>query len=371
MEHVKRVPLRVEDVCFYPKLVLSGLFYSVHVIQLYAMDGNMDKGKIIILHHESVCLKDNPLNDNSIRKIHIYIPPGYDASVNEFPVTFLLAGFTGNGITLLNKEPFQETLDERFNRLIAKRTIRPMVIVMPDCLTYYGGSQYLDSDAIGYYETYIIDELVPYIKSKLKVTHDYSKWSVVGKSSGGYGAIRLAMRHSDVFRNAACHSGDICFEYCYMPDFPRAMIEIEKCGGIIAFMQQFYEKQKHNESDLLTLEILAASAAYSPNKTILPHFFETPFDLKTGEINKVIWKKWMAQDPIYLMENYVSSLKKLNIFIDCGIFDEYRLYVGSRIFSAKLKNFDVKHVYEEFNDTHVKISYRYDKSLQFISDSMG
>jgi S-formylglutathione hydrolase FrmB len=46
---------------------------------------------------------------------------------------------------------------------------------------------------------------------------------VFGKSSGGYGAITHALRHSDIWSAAACHSGDMGFELCYLPDMPAAL----------------------------------------------------------------------------------------------------------------------------------------------------
>jgi S-formylglutathione hydrolase FrmB len=46
---------------------------------------------------------------------------------------------------------------------------------------------------------------------------------VFGKSSGGYGAITHALRHSDIWAAAACHSGDMGFELCYLPDMPAVL----------------------------------------------------------------------------------------------------------------------------------------------------
>jgi hypothetical protein len=46
---------------------------------------------------------------------------------------------------------------------------------------------------------------------------------VFGKSSGGYGAITHALRHSDIWSAAACHSGDMGFELCYLPDMPAVL----------------------------------------------------------------------------------------------------------------------------------------------------
>jgi len=331
----------------------------------------MTKGCIVIDTFESTCLKNNPLKDPFIRNLIIYLPPDYVRSKQDYPVLFLLSGFSGKGIMFLNQEAFSESIDERLNRLIQTNRIEPMIVVMPDCFTYYGGSQYRNSHATGNYETYLVNELVPYVKKNYRVKDNRSHWAIAGKSSGGYGALTIAMRHCDIFGILACHSGDMGFEYCYQPDFPQTMIEIEKQGGILEFMQKFYTLPKKDSNSFLALNIIAMAAAYSSNKKICPHFIDFPFDLKTGELRSDVWQKWLNCDPIHMLNSYENAVRQLKIFIDCGIKDEYRLYAGSRIFSAKLKKYNIDHVYEEFNDTHMKINYRYDRSLEFISESMS
>ena len=102
--------------------------------------------------------------------------------------------------------------------LIAGGHVQPMILVMPDCFTRYGGSQYLNSRATGYYEDHLIQELVPHVEQNYR-TKGAEYRAVAGKSSGGYGALVLSMRHPDVFTALACHSGDINFDYAYKPDF--------------------------------------------------------------------------------------------------------------------------------------------------------
>ena len=50
---------------------------------------------------------------------------------------------------------------------------------------------------------------------------------VMGKSSGGYGALVLGLLHPETFGAVACHSGDMCFEYCYRGDVPKALSQIQ------------------------------------------------------------------------------------------------------------------------------------------------
>ena len=88
---------------------------------------------------------------------------------------------------------------------------------------------------------------------------------VFGKSSGGFGAIRLGMLHPDVFGALACHSGDMAFEWCYQFDFPKFINDIEKAGGLERWWTVFEGKVKKDHSDIEALDVLAMAAAYSPN----------------------------------------------------------------------------------------------------------
>ena len=94
-----------------------------------------------------------------------------------------------------------------------------------------------------------------------------------------------------------------------------------------------------------------------------------PFDLQTGEIREDIWEKWLAHDPVRLVEKSVENLKifETALYIDAGTRDEFFLDLGAKILCEKLKNFDIPHIHEEFDDGHFNISYRYNRSLELIS----
>jgi len=118
------------------------------------------QGTVRNLRHESEVLKNNPLGDPHVRDLFVYVPPGYDETDEIYPTVYCLTGFTGRGKQLLNDNAFTPNLAERMDKLIASRKIRPMIVVMPNCFTYYGGSQYINSSATGRYEDYLTQELV-------------------------------------------------------------------------------------------------------------------------------------------------------------------------------------------------------------------
>jgi hypothetical protein len=95
--------------------------------------------------------------------------------------------------------------------------------------------------------------------------------------------------------------------------------------------------------------------------------FRVPFDMDTGELIELRWKRWLAHDPIDLVKRFSSNLKKLKgIWIECGTNDQYFIHYGTRILSKRLNDYGVKHVYEEFADNHSDLDYRLDKSLPFL-----
>jgi enterochelin esterase-like enzyme len=180
----------------------------------------MQQGYLMCHHFESNVLKSNPLNDPFLRDIVIYLPPGYSQSRSQgYTAVIYLASYGSYGKALLNLDPFTETIETRMNRLIKEKKCRPMILVLIDCFTKFGGNQYINSTATGMYEDYITNEIVPFIDENYNIFNH----AVMGHSSGGYGSLVLGMRHPNIFQAIADHSGDCAFEYCYLPDFPKAI----------------------------------------------------------------------------------------------------------------------------------------------------
>src|SRR5262245_53363148 len=91
---------------------------------------------------------------------------------------------------------------------------------------------------------------------------------VFGKSSGGYGAITHALRHSDIWSAAACHSGDMGFELCYLPDMPAVLRALAGAGNSVErWWQQLEESPKHSEGYGKVLNALAMAVSYDPDPT--------------------------------------------------------------------------------------------------------
>jgi enterochelin esterase-like enzyme len=330
---------------------------------------NKKKGSVVVHRYESKILRSNPLKDPFVRDVTVYVPPGYTKSNSKgYVAAFGLVGFTGTGRMSFNVDPLGEPLNARMDRLISTGRCGPMILVMLDCFTKFGGNQYINSSATGKYEDYIIDEIVPFIENEYNIGYK----AVWGKSSGGYGSMILGMRHPETFSAIADHSGDAGFEYTYLVDFPKALKAYQEAGGPKKWLEKFWahpeeRKGKFHEA----LNTFAMAAHYSPNRNSKELGVDLPFDLETGEFNTGVWKRWLKWDPIHMLEKYKSNLRKLKlIYIDCGNLDEFNLQWGSRTLHSKLNEMGIKHHYEEFEDGHMNIQYRYDVSLPLICKAL-
>ncbi len=327
--------------------------------------------QVIIEEFHSRALEGNPLGDPAVRRVPVYLPDGYERSTERYPVVYLLAGFTGRGLKMLNDSLWDENMPQRLDRLIASGAMRPMIAVMPDASTRYGGSQYRNSSATGNYEAHIL-ELVEYIDRKYRTIPDRNFRAVAGKSSGGYGATWLGMHHPEVFGLVADHSGDKYFELCYKPDFPAFLRYYARVGeeGLQAMLANPGAVRPKGGDFFGALNISAMASCYSPNPQA-PLGFDLPFDPHTGELRPEVWARWLQSDPVTLVDEYAEALRSLKLlFFDCGRRDEYNLQYGARIFARRLQARGVPFVHQEFDDGHRDINYRYDVSLALISEAM-
>jgi enterochelin esterase family protein len=326
----------------------------------------MKNGTVQLEAFESKVLAGNPLGDPVLRKLPVYLPPSYYTSSMEYPVVFCLAGYTGGARSWLNFQAWIPSIDERADWLI-DQGMSEMILVFPDCFTMLGGSQYLDSIAVGAYRSYLIGEILPFVEKKFRVKRDRRFRGVMGKSSGGYGAITIAMEHQDLFSAVACHSGDMYFEYCYLSEFPIACRRLRQLGGLNGFFEKFNELTRSGKDHHAVLDAVAMSACYSPNPNA-PHLIDLPFDLTTGELQVDVWGRWKEKDPVEMIRKNPVCLKNFGyIYTDCGTRDEFALDAGARIFAAELDKHQIPHTHEEFDDGHFNIQYRYDVSLKAIA----
>jgi enterochelin esterase family protein len=321
---------------------------------------------------ESRTLAGNPLGDPTARRVTVWLPPSYTrAPERRYPLILWLAGYAGTGEMLFSGTPWQPGLGERLDGLVAAGKMGEAIVAAPDCFTRWGGAQYLDSPALGNYETHLIGEVIPALDQRLRTIPARDTRAIGGKSSGGFGALVLAMRHPDQFAAVASHAGDMYFELSMLPDLPVAARTLRRHGGVAPFLEEFFAREKKSGDAFTTIMVLAMAAAYSSDAGA-PGGVRLPFDLETGEIDWEVWRRWKAWDPVELAARHTEALRQMKlIFLDAGTRDEHSLDIGARIFVRRLQALGIACEHQEFDDGHRSTAYRYDVSLPKLAAAIG
>ena len=331
-------------------------------------------GSVEVRQFHSAALENNPLGSTADRPVVLYLPPGYATSAERYPTVYFLHGFNGTALGWINVTPFTPNVPERIDALISSGKTPPFIGVFLDGFTELGGTQWINTDGMGRYLDYVVDDAVAFADGQLRTRPGAASRALVGKSSGGYGAMVIGGLRPDVFGHIGSHSGDACFEYCYLPVFPKVVHALLKGGGVAPWYHEFVRRgreSKHRGDDHAAIEILAMSATYSP-RAGEPLGLDLPFELQTGALREDVWARWLANDPVRLIPQRIDNYRKLSsFFIDCGTRDEFNLRWGTRMIAAALKKAGVAHVHEEFEDGHMGINYRYERSLGYLVPRLG
>ncbi len=330
------------------------------------------QGRILRLEHSSEVLRNNPWGDPSERNLNVYLPAGYSASATPYPVLWDLAAYTNSGPGHLNWRNQGENLPTRLDRLIGQEVMEPVVVAFPDCYTSLGGNQYVNSASVGRYADYLNEELVPLVSRELNVIDHRDSRGVFGKSSGGFGALHLVMNFPETWGAAASHAGDVGFEMVYAKEFPVASQVLTGFKGEYeAFMRAFWRKNRPSGRDYTAMMVLAMAASYDPDPD-QPERIRLPFDLRTCELDRERWQRWLEFDPLNQVVSRTKELKSLRaLYLDVGIYDQYHIQFGTRRLADRLEENGIAHRYEEFEGTHSSIDWRLDHSLPYLAGALN
>jgi enterochelin esterase family protein len=320
--------------------------------------GRIDRHRI-----ESRLLGGNPLGDPTERELYVYVPPGYDdAAPARYPWAMLLAGYGGTHHSLLNYDFFSPNVVQRFDRMLREGACPPGLLVLPDAINRWGGSQFVDSSATGPYQRYLADEIVPWVDAHYRTLPVREARAVLGRSSGGFGALRLGLDRPDVFAAIGSHAGDSAFEISILPELRDAAIAYDRAGGIAAFVERF--AQDPTRVSFTGVMMLAYAAAYAPNLERGLPFCDMPIDVRSGELLPDVWERFMQHDPLRRIARDPSALRSASlVYLDAGNRDEHGLCFGARRMAELLRARGVALEFEEFDGGHRGTGHRFESSL--------
>ncbi|MFC5411707.1 alpha/beta hydrolase [Larkinella bovis] len=171
----------------------------------------------------------------------VVLTPDSYVSGREFPVVYLLHGYSGNYADWVKKAPSVHQAADTYQT----------IIVCPDGNF---SSWYFDSpaDPSSKYETYVATELVNWVDGRYKTIKNRKGRAITGLSMGGHGALYLAFKHQDVFGAAGSMSGGVDIR-----PFPNNWDMAKKLGPYAQYPDRWEQNTVINMLHLLTPGSLA------------------------------------------------------------------------------------------------------------------
>ena len=121
---------------------------------------------------------------------------------------------------------------------------RPLIVVMPDGERgFYADSR---SNPRAAFETYLVRDVIGFVDTAFPTIPERSGCVVGGPSMGGYGALRLALRHPDLSRAAVSHAGAVEFA-------SHSWVGEERRHWAVEYAPVFGEAPRGGPDDLVAL----------------------------------------------------------------------------------------------------------------------
>ena len=316
------------------------------------------------------------MGDPHERTFPVYLPPDYNPKRSDpYPVVFLLAGYPSRGAEfLIERTIFNPSLPTRLDKAIRENQLPPVIIVFPDGSSKLGCSQYVNSPAFGNYMDYIADELTAFIDSRFHTHRDPAFRGIMGHSSGGFGTLVMGMLRPDAFPFICSSAGDSFYEVLYLPAIKFIINELESTNGIKGFIDWFLnhpDPTSTGSKKFETMMTLAMAPCYAPNLKNAPLLGDVFFDVKTGAIIPEIWEKYLAWDPVRMVDKHIPALRSLKwIHLEAGLQDEYALQWGHRQIAAKLTQLNIPYQLDEYPGGHSGHHWRFIRRLELMLKKM-
>ena len=252
----------------------------------------------------------------------VYVPSGYDESAKQhplrrYPILYFLHGLGDTEKTLFSSGGWT-LIDDLRNQ----HKLGDFLIVAPEGRHSF----YINSaDGSERYGDFFLQEFMPRIQSKYRVRAGRAGRAISGISMGGYGALRFAFAHPELFSAVSAQSAALIAE---TPD-----------------------------------QLDAASDSGSPLPGVLGPVFGHPID---GD-------HWNANNPFLLAKKNVAGIRKLAIYFNCGQEDNYGFEKGAAALDSELSKLHVKHEYHLYPGDH-SITYflsHFAEVMEFHSKAFG
>ena len=299
------------------------------------------RGSLVLEHIDSTVLRDTRTGLDPRRSVSVYLPPGYEGSGTRYPVVYYFHSFRWDNERMFADGGVQRVLD----RGIGRGAIRPFILVAANYSTPTVGSFYENSSTSGRWMDFTVKELVPFVDRTFRTLARRESRGLAGEFIGGYGALRFAMYHPELFSSVyALHpvgagAGEIPMALNQRPDWPR-----------ILNAKSFADLSGDGFSEVF----VAMAQAFSPNPNRPPFYCDFAFELVDGapkyhpEHGQQLWNAFLLDRLV--MDKAAALQQMRGIKMDWGRFDPTRAHVESnQALTRTLLDLGVEHEAEEYN----------------------
>ena len=285
------------------------------------------EARLEVIRLESRALKNNPLHDPATRPVPVFLP-AQATNGARLPVIYYLPGYGNSADNFIKNS----NVWLKFTQQIADE-ITPLVLVVADGKTRWGGSQYLNSPAQGNYEDFVCDEIVSAVEAKYSAPTTGVRRIIAGHSSGGFGALRLGGDRQKLFDAVVALSPDSDFPTSHLPLVKVAAVAMVPLAEIKKIAAGKSPAPKNGDLNYA----LGLSAAYAPRGFLHRGEIDWLYDAQ-GKFREDVWQRWLDNDPLTIVrKNKDAFAASQAIYLEGAAQDEYSANIGARKIFEVLK----------------------------------
>ncbi len=301
-------------------------------------------GTVVTEHFTSEILRINKVGLDLQRSISVYLPPGYREGTKSYPVIYYFHGLGWSNERMFSEEHSPRAL---FDRVISKGVIDEFIFVAADYSSPTLGSWFENSTTSGLWLDYTIKEVIPLVESRFRIIKHRDSRALAGEFTGGYGAIKFAMLHPELFSAV------------------YALHPVGTGTGVRPMQTMLDWKRLHEAQTFAALwdidhyapGFVAMSQAYLPNPDRPPFYCDFIVELENGEPVLAIENLEKLQAGFLLdrlLPDYGQNLRRMRgIAFDWGRYDPTQSHVyANQAFTRTLDNLGIEHSAEEYNGNH-------------------
>jgi pimeloyl-ACP methyl ester carboxylesterase len=295
----------------------------VCVAALAGVSENLGAAELDVVKIPGTTLRGNPLGDPAERRVAVFAPEGKKADAPMAMVIYL-PGWGGS-----SEDAIAQGSGAWFGRVLDHLAADglPLRLAVVDGRSRYGGSQFLNSSATGNYADYVADEILPALKERYAFPSGPLSCLIAGHSSGGYGALMLAMARPAQFAAVVALSPDSDFETTHKPLATQPSVRAITRAGVDAATAPV--GAFHLPDDGLARLIMGLCANYAPAAG-QPGHFEWLYDAG-GQWRAEAWRRWLDLDPLNVVRLRADAFApSQRIYLDGAAHDEFGANIGAR-----------------------------------------